>query len=165
MPRPDAELSRFVVLALIADEARHGWAVSRELQPSGEVGRVWSLSRPLTYRAIDTLESEGLVRRGQPREGEGADRIVLTATPKGRRVLLEWLDAPTTHLRDVRTELLLKLILRERLGLPRKPFITSQRRTLLPLIESVASTSGSDVVTLWRRESAEATRRFLDALP
>ena len=47
-------------------------------------------------------------------------------TPAGRRVAKRWLDAPVQHLRDVRTELLVKLALRDRAGLdnetaPRRP--------------------------------------------
>lgn len=164
MAKGDAELSRFVVLALIAEEPRHGWAVSRELQPASELGRVWALSRPLTYRAIDVLETEGLIRRSARREGEGADKTILKATNRGKKLIGGWLDTPVAHLRDVRTELLIKLMLRDRLALPRKSFVVAQRKTLTPIIDAVVASTGNDPVTLWRRESAEATRRFLDLL-
>lgn len=163
MARPDAELSRHVVLALIVEEPRHGWAVSRELQPRSELGRVWSLSRPLTYRAIDTLERDGMLRRSAPREGDGADKVILRATARGRAAFTSWVNTPTIHLRDVRTELLVKLLIRERLGLSNRTFLAEQRRTLLPLIKAVQATEGTDIVSLWRRESAEATRRFLES--
>lgn len=153
-----------MVLALIVEEPRHGWAISRELQPGSDLGRVWSLSRPLTYRAIDLLEHDGLIKRGAPHEGEGADRLKLTATARGRRAVREWLDVPVTHLRDVRSELLLKLMLRERLQLPQKAFVTTQRKVLKPIIEAVTTITHSDLVTTWRHESAEATRRFLESL-
>jgi PadR family transcriptional regulator AphA len=138
--------------------------VCHELQPRSELGRVWSLSRPLTYRAIDTLEQDGWIRRSAPRDGDGADKYILSATSRGRAALLAWLDTPTTHLRDVRTELLVKLLLRARLGLSNHKFLAAQRKALQPLIDAVRSTETTDIVSLWRRESAEATRRFLDSV-
>ena len=164
MAKPDAELSRYVVLALICEEPRHGWAVSRELQPRSTLGRVWSISRPLTYRAIDTLERDGLVRRSAPRDGEGADKMILRVTARGRDSLTSWLNTPTLHLRDVRTELLVKLLLRERLGLSNHKFLAAQRAALEPLMNAVQASTDTDIVSVWRRESAEATRRFLDAV-
>lgn len=152
------------MLALIVEEPRHGWAVSRELLPTSDLGRVWSLSRPLTYRAIDVLEHDRSIRRGAPRDGEGADRSTLTATGRGRRLVHEWLDTPVIHLRDVRTELLVKLILRDRLGLRRQVFLSAQRKALAPVIDAVLTTNETDLVSRWRRESAESTRRFLDAI-
>ena len=67
------------------------------------------------------------------------------------------------HLRDVRTELLLKLALRQRAGLDIQTLLTAQQRRSSP--PSTALTSRADdggLVELWRRESARAVRRFLD---
>jgi PadR family transcriptional regulator AphA len=82
-----------------------------------------------------------------------------------------WLDAPVTHLRDVRTELLVKLELRRRAGLPLAPLLEAQQEVFAPLVERLGSsdaggavdTGGSDLVALWRRESAGTVERFLAA--
>src|SRR3954447_816890 len=80
----DLSLAEFVCLALVVEEARHGWALVRELDGRGEIGGVWSLSRPLTYRALDGLvERRLVVRRGVEGRG-GPTRQMLSATP-GRR--------------------------------------------------------------------------------
>ena len=65
-------LAEHVVLALLAEEARHGWAIVRELAPVGELGRIWSLSRPLAYRAMDGLETRTARTRGRHRAGPRA---------------------------------------------------------------------------------------------
>ena len=104
--------AEWVCLTLITQKVSHGWALGTMLAPDGEVGRIWTLSRPLTYRAIDGLVDKGLITRTGQAAGRGRDRVILAATPAGRRVVKRWLDAPVEHLRDVRTELLVKLYLR-----------------------------------------------------
>jgi PadR family transcriptional regulator AphA len=133
------------------------------LAPEGEIGRIWSLSRPLTYRAIDGLVDKGLVSRRGRRAGQGRDRVVLAPTAAGRRAAVKWLDKPVQHLRDVRTELLVKLALRDRAGLDNEAFLDAQRMLFGPGIDALTSTGADDdLVDVWRRESARAGRRFLD---
>ena len=153
-----------VCLALVAEGVDHGWAVGALLAPDGDLGRIWSLSRPLTYRALDQLADAGLVRRVGQEPGRGRARTVLAATAKGRRASRAWLDQPVGHLRDVRTELLVKLELRRRAGLDLEPLLVEQERAFAPVV--AALTSGrppADPVALWRRESARAVQRFLAA--
>ena len=66
------------------------------------------------------------------------------------------------HLRDVRTELLVKLFLRERAGLDNQPLLALQLELFESTIDALTSTDpDDDFVDLWRRESARAVRRFL----
>ena len=159
----DLSLGERVCLALIDEGVNHGWAIGTELAPDGELGRVWTLSRPLTYRAVDQLEAKGMLRRQGSRRG-GRERTLLACTAQGRRIVGHWLDAPVEHLRDVRTELLLKLLLRRRRGLATEPLLEEQQRVFSDHIETLTvAGAGADPVDLWRRESARAVRRFLDA--
>ena len=159
----DLSLGERVCLALIDEGVNHGWAIGTELAPDGELGRVWTLSRPLTYRAIDQLEVKGLLRR-QGARGRGRERTLLSCTAQGRRIVGHWLDAPVEHLRDVRTELLMKLVLRGRRGIANEPLLEAQRDSFSAHIETLTIAGpGADPVDLWRRESARAVRRFLDA--
>ena len=164
MARQDAQLARNVVLALVVHTPRHGWAIHEELAPTGDIGRAWTLSRQLVYRAIDTLVEEGLVRRASPKDGGGADRVIISPTAKGTRATRKWLDEPVTHLRDVRTELVLKVMLRERFGLPLASFISEQRSVFDPLISAINDAPADTAVDMWRRESASAVKRYLTRL-
>ncbi len=170
MPRrgaadPELGLADFTCLALICAGHRHGWSIAKELAPGGPLGRIWTLSRPLTYRAIDRLLAAELLVRTGTEPGRGRARRVLAPTRSGRRRAEQWLDEPVTHLRDVRTELLLKLELRARGGRPLMPFVTAQRNTLAPILDRLERVDTTDdAVAIWRREQARATRRFLDAL-
>lgn len=164
MPTTDSLLARHVVLAVVAEKPRHGWAVHRELAPGSDIGRAWSLSRQLTYRAIDNLEKEGLVTRAEPRPGDGGDRVIISPTPSGKKHLREWLEEPVDHLRDVRTELLVKLMLRERAGLDNTAFITLQKQRFSGAVDALTSNKSRDLVDAWRAESARSVMKFLDGL-
>jgi len=146
-----------VCLAVIGEQRTHGWALVKLLAPEGELGRIWSLSRPLTYRSIDRLVEAGLVERT-----EIARRAELRITSKGRRRRRAWLDTPVVHLRDLRTEFLLKLTLRDRSGLASGDLIEQQRELLDPAISSLVDKQVDGPVDLWRQESASGARRFLD---
>jgi DNA-binding PadR family transcriptional regulator len=162
--RTELSLGDHAVLALLTEQPRHGWAIVRELAPTGEVGRVWTLSRPLAYRALDTLTARRLIRATGTERGGGPRRTILTATATGRREVDGWLAAPVGHLRDVRTELLLKLVLLERRGGdPRRLLRAQQRafRTRFAALDAAGSADDADLVDAWRHESAEAVRRFL----
>jgi molybdopterin-binding protein len=126
------------------------------LTPEGEIGRIWSLSRPLTYRAIDGLVDKSLLIRRGRRAGQGRDRVLLAPTAA------KWLDTPVQHLREVRTELLVKLALRDRAGLENHALLNAQQVLFEPVIDALTSTDDGDLVDVWRRESARAVRRFLE---
>jgi molybdopterin-binding protein len=159
----EASFAELVCLTLIIQGVGHGWALGTTLAPDGELGRIWTLSRPLTYRAIDGLADKGMAARRGQGAGQGRERVALVATPAGRRASKRWLDTPVRHVRDVRTELLVKLTLRERAGLDNTDLLAAQQELFEPAIDVLTSTGADDdLVDLWRRESARAVRRFLD---
>jgi PadR family transcriptional regulator AphA len=110
------------------------------------------------------LGDHGLIRVARTEVGEGPRRTVLTANARGRREVARWLSAPVAHLRDVRTELLLKLVLNRRSARESRPLLVAQQQAFAPIfiaLDRAARRSGADVVDRWRRENAEAVRRFL----
>ena len=103
---------------LLCEAPRHGWAVARELAPDGEIGRVYSCTRPLVYRALAPAA------RGGPRRGRG-DTPRATRGRRARRSdrpaaagprSAAGAPAPVEHVRDLRSELMLKLLFAERAG-------------------------------------------------
>jgi molybdopterin-binding protein len=159
----ELSFAEWVCLTLVNQKVSHGWALGTMLAPDGELGRIWTLSRPLTYRAIDGLVDKRLITRRGQAAGRGRDRVILGPTAAGRRLARRWLDTPVEHLRDVRTELLVKLVLRQRVGLDSIELLAAQQAAFAPTIDVLTSSdSDDDVVDVWRRESARAVRRFLD---
>ena len=155
-----ADLAQQVCLALVVEGIDHGWAVGSVLAPDGGLGRIWTLSRPLVYRALDQLVGDGRVRRRGTAPGRGRNRILLAATAAGRRDDRQWLDRPVVHLRDVRIDLLVKLELRRRRGMGSEEFLDRQIGSLAPLIAVMSGRDG-DIVDRWRAEQARAVERFL----
>ncbi len=155
-------LAEQVCLTLIVQGVSHGWALGTLLASEAELGRIWSLSRPLTYRAVDSLVERALVQRDDPQGAPRRERATLRATPAGRDVTTQWLSTPAAHLRDLRTELLLKVVLRQRAGLEIASLLDAQIDLLDDTITALTTPGPhDDVVALWRQENARAARRFL----
>ncbi len=163
-------LGEWACLGILRSAPTHGFAVAALLKPDGDVGRVWSLSRALTYRAIDQLTARGYVHATGEEPGiAGGTRTILAATRTGRVQLDEWLSTPVLHLRDLRSELLLKLVLADLCEADRTLLLQRQRAHITTMADALSGpsegvTSPSDVVTLWRREASQAALRFLDAV-
>lgn len=164
--RRDLLLGEWACLGLLYEGPSHGFAIATALRPGGELGRVWSLSRALTYRSLDQLTERGLVHAVGEEPGiAGGNRTVLAITRAGRAALRRWLATPVDHLRDLRSELLLKLVLADRCGIDTGAMLREQRAIVVRLAVALAERDGDDdVVTIWRRETTDAALRFLDRL-
>jgi PadR family transcriptional regulator AphA len=159
-------LGEWACLGLLAQQPSHGFALAARLRPTGDIGRVWSLSRPLVYRSIDQLAARGLVRAvGEERGIAGGNRTIYSVTRSGRAKLRRWLGQPVEHLRDLRSELLLKLVIAHECGIDTAPLIAAQRMRVQELSRALTPPPGPvDVVALWRHEASNAALRFLDQL-
>jgi PadR family transcriptional regulator AphA len=165
-PSDAPSLGEQVCLALVAQEPRHGWSIVRTLAPDGDLGRIWSLSRPLTYRALDRLAADGLITARGEEPGGGGRRTIWAATPSGRRRARAWLRRPVGHLRDVRTEFLLKYALCRQAGIDTDALVRAQLDRFAPAFAALraAARGSDDPVARWRKESSLATERFLRSL-
>ncbi|MDO8186078.1 helix-turn-helix transcriptional regulator [Conexibacter sp. JD483] len=170
--RTKRELSsgEWAVLALLCERPAHGYAIAAAMGPEGEIGQIWALGQPLTYRALQVLQRLELVVVAGEKAGVGAPRRTeLKATGKARRAVAAWLVEPVQRPRDLRSQLLLKLAFLRRLGSSPAPLLRAQRevleRRLAELVEEQerASETLADVLR-WRAISAEAGLRFVDEL-
>jgi hypothetical protein len=79
------------------------------------------------------------------------------------------LEVPVEHVRDVRSLLLLKLVLIDRARLDRDPLLHAQRELVVPAIaaleQRLADSGGSEAIFLrFRLESTRAVLDFIDGL-
>jgi DNA-binding PadR family transcriptional regulator len=157
----------WAVLALLAEGQTHGFAVARALAPGGAVGRVWSMRRPLVYRTLDVLGERELVRAAGTEPSEtGPPRTVVAVTPAGGRRVQEWLTTPIEHVRDARSELLLKLLFHDRAGRDPGPLLDAQRQRFTALVAELEARLGEAedferTLVRWRLESTRAALRFV----
>jgi DNA-binding PadR family transcriptional regulator len=163
-------LSEWLVLSLVCEQPRHGFAIAGLLGAEGSLGRVWRVPKPVIYRALQRLEQLGLVRTTeQQASSQGPVRSLIDATSAGRKAARAWLLRPVAHTRDVRSELLVKLALLDRAGADPQPLLEAQREHLAPVADSLRARLGDAAgfdrtLALWRYETVSATIRFLDAL-
>lgn len=167
---PTLSLSEWLVLCLVCEEARHGFAIARLLDSDGSMGRIWRVPKPVVYRALQRLEQLGLVQSAELQPSSlGPAKLPVDATASGRALAADWLSRPASHNRDVRSELLVKLALLDRSGGDPRRLLDAQREQLIPVASALAgrlaTASGFDrTLILWRCETVTATLRFLDAM-
>lgn len=166
---PSLLLGEWACLGMLSVAPQHGFALAARFAPTGDVGRVWSMSRPLTYRALDKLVHHGLAQQVAVEPGRaGGPRIVMAPTAAGRGALDRWLATPVAHLRDLRSELLVKLVVLETLGRPAVSLLSAQRQVVAEtaaVLERSATAAGTaDAVAIWRAESAAGALRVIDRL-
>lgn len=158
------------MLGVLGDGPAHGWAVAAALAPDGAVGGVWSCSRPLVYRALEGLAERGLARlTTAKRSDRGPARHPYVLTAAGRRALDRWRTTPVEHVRDVRAELMLKLLFLDRAGIDPVSLLTPQRevlaRTERHLERAIVGAEGFErTLALGRLANARAAVSFVEAL-
>jgi DNA-binding PadR family transcriptional regulator len=142
----------WAVLALLCEQPSHGFALARLLADDGELGQVWTMSRPRVYHAIEDLRRAGLVEalKSAP-SARGPARTQLAPTAAGAVAAEQWLARSVSHVREARSELLLKLVLTQRAGRDVRPLASAQLGVLEQLAERLAD----------QLESAEDTRALV----
>ena len=93
--RTEPSLPEWAALGLLCEAPAHGWAIAEALGPTGDIGRVYSCTRPLLYRALRQLQSAGLAEvRGTTTSDAGPARTILGATRRGRAAFDRWRSSP-----------------------------------------------------------------------
>lgn len=164
---PPLSVTEYAVLGLLAEGAAHGFAIAKALAPDGQVGRVLTVRRPLTYRALDRLVQAGLAEPVHTEPGDaGPQRVIHRITPTGKRRLNRWLKQPVQHIRDMRIEFQLKLTLLSRSGRSPLALVRTQREELQPTVAALdfATEWPPDHVELWRQHNAAAADNYLKHL-
>jgi tRNA-Thr(GGU) m(6)t(6)A37 methyltransferase TsaA len=169
-PRTEPSLHEWAALGVLCEAPAHGWAIARELGPSGSVGIVYSCSRPLVYRALRQLREGGLVEvRGTGTSELGPAHTTLGPTRRGRARFVRWRGSAVAHVRDLRSELMLKLLFHDRAGLDPGELLERQAtvlaRTERALEDQLASSEGFDrTLALWRLSACRGALSFVEGL-
>jgi DNA-binding PadR family transcriptional regulator len=163
---PSLSLAEWIVLAVVSERPTHGFAVSALTGPDGELGRIWQIPRPAIYRALGRVEAAGLVTPDTVEPGRGPQRTIYAITIDGQEAVAAWLATPVRHVRDVRSHLLMKLALLDRVGRDPGDLLVRQRAVLEPIVAAIhaeTAAGGFDATLLaWRRATAAAALSFLD---
>lgn len=167
--QPEMSLPEWLVLALLSQQPAHGFAVSQVTAADGDLGRIWQVPKAVVYRSIGRLIEAELIAPEGTEPGLGPQRTVFGATQAGRDAAQWWLRTPVEHVRQIRSELLLKLALLDRAGADPDSLLRAQREVLEPIVRAIearrARSQGFDATLLaWRRSTAVAALDFLDTI-
>jgi PadR family transcriptional regulator AphA len=119
---------------------------------------------------LATLEAGGLVVPVAVEAGErGPARTRMRVTRAGRSAVERWLGTPVSHVRELRTHLLLQFRLLDRRGMGTTALAHAQLDQLGPILASLRdqmdATEGFDhLLAAWRYESADAAARVLEGV-
>jgi tRNA-Thr(GGU) m(6)t(6)A37 methyltransferase TsaA len=169
-PRTSPTLLEWAALGLLCESPAHGWALAEAFRADEEIGSVLTTTRPLVYRALAQLRDLGLLDvRDTATRGAGPARTMLGTTRRGRAAFARWRARPVEHIRDLRTELMLKLVFHHRAGLDPRPMLAEQELVLARAERALernaerASSEPARTLALWRLSSARAARSFVEA--
>lgn len=161
-------LSDWAVLAALDEDPTHGFRLAALFAKDGELGTVWTVQRPQVYRALEHLEVWGWAEAIGLEPGDaGPPRLRYAVTAAGQEAVARWRVTPVMHLRDARSELLLKLVFLERQGLESKMLITAQlmrfRDVQQDYLARLAGAEGAERMALeWRLTAARTALSFLE---
>ena len=74
MAKPSLSLTDHTVLALLGEGPTHGFAIAQELIAESDLGRIFTVHRPLVYRSLDRLVDNELAEPQQIEKGEGGPK-------------------------------------------------------------------------------------------
>ena len=163
-------LAEGLVLCLVRERPTYGLVLARLLAPDGSLGQIWSVPKAMVYYALQQLALAGLIRMTrEQRTSQGPARSIYRITPAGRAAAEAWVSRPVEHIRDVRSELMIKLALNDRTGVDSRPLVRAQLAQLVPIAAGLddrlrAAEGFERTLALWRYEAMTATMQFLRAL-
>jgi DNA-binding PadR family transcriptional regulator len=162
-------LPEWTVLAVVREAPTHGFAIAALTAPAGDLGRIWQMPRPVIYRALDRLAGAEHIARTGVESDRGPQRTIYAATDAGRAAVDGWLRQPVYRMRELRSQLLMKLALLDRRGVDPGPLLRDQRAVVAGVVERLGTErehgTGFDAVLLaWRHNNASAALRFLDEI-
>ena len=159
-----------IVLAIIGEKPRHGFAVSKELERDPSLSAVIRIRRPLVYRSINCLLDAKLIRETKTEPGDqGSQRVIYATTATGKSTTSTWFNDTVDHPRDARIELLAKFVLRSRRNLKNQQLAKRQKKLFerqATKLQASANSATDDVrlVSIWRIENINAMIRLLDVV-
>ena len=168
--RHTLSLAEGLVLCLVRERPTYGLVLAGLLAPDGSLGQIWSVPKAMVYYALQRLELAGLIRiTKEQRTSRGPARSIYRITPAGRVAAEAWVSRPAEHVRDVRSELMVKLALNDRAGVDSRPLVRAQLALLVPVAAALgdrlcAAEGFERTLALWRYEAMTATVQFLTAL-
>lgn len=108
-PGEDRNPSEYAILGLLAEEARHGYDLTRLFALDTELGQVCHLEMSMLYALLKKLERDGLIDPHPEAVSPNKIKRIYRLTEAGQQVFTEWVERPVEKTREIRLNFLIKL--------------------------------------------------------
>jgi DNA-binding PadR family transcriptional regulator len=102
-------LGEYAILALLRERPMHGYEIARRFVPDADLGLVLPLDMSSVYAMLKDLHEHGLIAGHRETVGQRPPRTVYRLTPDADALCTSWLGEPVERLRQIRSDLLVKL--------------------------------------------------------
>jgi PadR family transcriptional regulator AphA len=102
-------LGEYAILGVLRGRPMHGYAIARRFAPDRDLALVLPMDMSSVYALLKDLQEQGLIEGQREVVGLRPPRTVFHLTPEAEALFLQWLEEPVGRLREVRSDLLLKL--------------------------------------------------------
>ncbi len=111
MPRRSSGMSLgdYAIIGVLRERPMHGYEIARRFVADLDLGLVLPMDMSTVYALLKDLHEEGLLEGQREVVGLRPPRTVYQLTAEAEAQFLRWLEEPVSRLREVRTDLLVKL--------------------------------------------------------
>lgn len=102
-------VGEYAILGLLRERPMHGYEIARRFAADLDLGLVLPLDMSNVYALLKDLHEQGLIDGHRETVGLRPPRTVYQLTPEAEAQLLHWLEEPVARMREVRSDLLVKL--------------------------------------------------------
>jgi len=108
-PRGGLSVGEYAILGVLRERPMHGYEIARRFAADLDLGLVLPLDMSTVYALLKDLHEQGLIEGEREVVGLRPPRTVFHLTPEAEELLHTWLEEPVGRLREVRSDLLVKL--------------------------------------------------------
>ena len=143
-------LGEYAILGLLRQRPMHGYEIARRFTADLDLGLVLPIDMSNVYALLKDLHEQGLIEGQRQTVGLRPPRTVFHLTDEAEAQLFHWLEEPVGRLREVRSDLLVKLYFCRMIGTQ----VTAR------LLDAQIEASGAYLIRLERLAAAAAAGSF-----
>ena|SRR5215207_9398862 len=102
-------LGEYTILGILRERPMHGYDVARHFAPDRDLPLVVPMEMSNIYAMLKDLQEQGLIEGDREVVGLRPPRTVFHLTPEAEALFHAWLEEPVGRMREVRSDLLVKL--------------------------------------------------------
>lgn len=102
-------LGEYAILGVLRERPMHGYQIARRFAADLDLGLVLPIDMSNIYALLKDLHEQGLIEGQRETVGLRPPRTVYHLTPEADALLTAWLEEPVGRMREIRSDLLVKL--------------------------------------------------------